>query len=94
MLADILPRLQAGLTHKSFEGSLKFDCGKAGVIVLADGTATDIDQDTDCTLRLSEDNLAKLLTGKLNAMSAVMMGKIKISGNPAVAMKLADLLKA
>ena len=94
MLADILPKLQAGLEKRSFEGSLKFDCGDAGVIVLADGTATDVDQDTDCTLRLSEDNLVKLLTGKLNAMSAVMMGKIKISGNPAVAMKLADLLKA
>ena len=94
MLADILPKLQAGLESKSFEGSLKFDCGDAGVIVLADGTATDVDQDTDCTLRLSEDNLIKLLTGNLNAMSAVMLGKIKISGNPAVAMKLADLLKA
>ena len=94
MLADILINLQRGLENRSFDGSLKFDCGADGVIVLADGTATDVDQPTDCTLRLSPENLSKLLTGKLNAMSAVMMGKIKISGNPAVAMKLADLLKA
>lgn len=93
MISEILEKLREGLEDRSFEGSLKFDCGADGVIVLADGTATDVDQDTDCTLRLSTDNLAKLLTGKLNAMSAVMMGKIKISGNPAVAMKLADLLK-
>ncbi|MFY9209937.1 MAG: SCP2 sterol-binding domain-containing protein [Aestuariivita sp.] len=94
MLSEILPELQAGLENRPFEGSLKFDCGEAGVIVLADGTATDVDRDTDCTLTLSEENLVKLLTGKLNAMTAVMMGKIKISGNPAVAMRLADLLKA
>ena len=28
------------LETKSFTGSLKFDCGEAGVIVLADGTAS------------------------------------------------------
>lgn len=93
MLADILPKLQQALETRSFDGSLKFDCGEDGVIVLADGTATDQDQPTDCTLKLSEENLSKLLIGKLNPMTAVMLGKIKISGNPAVAMKLAELLK-
>ncbi len=94
MLNDLLPKLQQALETKSFEGSLKFDCGADGVIVLADGTATNIDRETDCNLKMSQDNVMKLLTGKLNPMTAVMMGKIKISGNPAVAMKLADLLKA
>ncbi|SMX26182.1 SCP-2 sterol transfer family protein [Pelagimonas phthalicica] len=93
MLQELLPRLQQGLENKSFDGSLKFDCGEDGVIVLADGTASDQDRDTDCTLRLSADNLMQLLAGKLNPMTAVMMGKIKISGNPKVAMSLADLLK-
>ncbi|MFY0620397.1 MAG: SCP2 sterol-binding domain-containing protein [Pelagimonas sp.] len=94
MLAEILAKLQEGLQTRTFEGSLKFDCGDEGVIVLADGNATDQDQDTDCTLALTADNLVKLLKGQLNPMTAVMMGKIKVSGNPAVAMKLADLLKA
>jgi len=93
MIKDILPRLQKALEAKPFEGSLKFDCDDAGVIVMADGTATDIDAETDCTLKMSEDNLMKLLAGKLNPLTALAMGKIKISGNPAVAMKLADLLK-
>lgn len=93
MLADILPRLQTALQTKPFEGSLKFDCGDDGVIVLAGGTATDVDQPTDCTLKLSQDNLVKLLKGKLNPMTALALGKIRISGNPAVAMKLSELLK-
>lgn len=93
MLQELLPRLQQGLENKSFDGSLKFDCGEDGVIVLADGTASDQDRETDCTLKLSADYLMQLLAGKLNPMTAVMMGKIKISGNPKVAMSLADLLK-
>ncbi|MCV2872538.1 SCP2 sterol-binding domain-containing protein [Defluviimonas sp. WL0050] len=86
--ADISKTLET----RSFIGSLKFDCGDAGVIVLADGTASTADRDTDCTLKISEENLVKLLTGKLNPMTGVMMGKLKVSGDLSVAMGLAKLL--
>lgn len=93
MLQDISDKISANLASKEFDGSLKFDCGEDGVIVLADNAATTQDQDTDCTIRITQDNLVKLLTGKLNPMSGVMTGKLKISGNMGVAMKLGELLK-
>ncbi|MGI3185863.1 SCP2 sterol-binding domain-containing protein [Nioella aestuarii] len=92
-LEEIADRINAGLADKPFEGSLKFDCGDDGVIVLADGGATTEDRDANCTLSLSQENLVKLLSGKLNPMTGLMMGKLKVSGNPAVAMKLSQLLK-
>ena len=92
MLEQVVERMQAELASKSFDGSLKFDCGDAGVVVLADGTATTVDQDTDCTIRITDENLIKLLTGKLNPMTGVMMGKLKVSGDMGVAMKLGKLL--
>lgn len=92
MLQEIADGIQKGLTGKSFDGSLKFDCGKDGVIVLAENTATTQDRDTDCTIRISREDLGKLLTGKLNPMTGVMMGKLKVSGNMGVAMKLGQLL--
>ncbi|CUI01330.1 SCP2 sterol-binding domain-containing protein [Leisingera aquaemixtae] len=91
-LEDIAAGIRDGLTGKTFDGSLKFDCGDEGVIVLSQGDATTLDRDTDCTLRLSADNLQKLLAGKLNPMTAVMMGKIKVSGDMGVAMKLSKLI--
>ena len=91
-LDEIAAHIKNGLTGKSFEGSLKFDCGEDGVIVLTDGDANTTDRNTDCTLRLSTENLVKLLSGKLNPMTAVMMGKIRISGDPSVAMKLSKLI--
>lgn len=91
-LADITARIAKALQTKPFEGSLKFDCGADGVIVLADGTADNEDRDTDCTLTISRDNLVKLLTGKLNPMTGMMSGKLKLAGNPAVAMRLAKLI--
>ncbi|WP_170342657.1 SCP2 sterol-binding domain-containing protein [Ruegeria arenilitoris] len=92
MLQEIAEGIQKGLVDKRFDGSLKFDCGADGVIVLADNTATTQDRETDCTIRISRDNLGKLLTGKLNPMTGVMMGKLKISGDMGVAMKLGQLL--
>ncbi|MEX0306531.1 MAG: SCP2 sterol-binding domain-containing protein [Ruegeria sp.] len=92
MLQDIADGIQKGLNGKNFDGSLKFDCGEDGVIVLADNTASTKDRETDCTIRISRENLTKLLTGKLNPMTGVALGKLKISGNMGVAMKLGQLL--
>lgn len=91
-LDDIAADIRKVLQTKSFSGSLKFDCGADGLIVLADGTASTEDRDTDCTLRLSQANLVSLLKGKLNPMMALATGKLKLSGNPTVAMGLAKLL--
>ncbi|GAB1478048.1 SCP2 sterol-binding domain-containing protein [Paracoccaceae bacterium] len=88
----IAANIRKALETKSFSGSLKFDCGEDGVIVLADGSASTVDRETDCTLRLSQDNLISLLKGKLNPMFAMATGKLKLSGNPAVALGLAKLL--
>ncbi|WP_171212119.1 SCP2 sterol-binding domain-containing protein [Ruegeria sp. HKCCA5426] len=92
MLQSIADDIQKNLVGKSFEGSLKFDCGDDGVIVLSDNQATTHDRETDCTIRISQKNLTKLLTGKLNPMTGVALGKLKISGNMGVAMKLGQLL--
>ncbi|WP_435260114.1 SCP2 sterol-binding domain-containing protein [Thioclava sp. FR2] len=92
MLDKIATDIRKVLETKSFSGSLKFDCGEDGVIVLADGTATTRDRETDCTLKLSTENLVSLLEGKLNPMVAMATGKLKLSGNPAIAMGLAKLL--
>lgn len=91
-LNEIAERIGRKLAANPFEGSLKFDCGAAGVIVLAEGGASTQDRATDCTLRLSEENLVKLLTGKLNPMMGLASGKVKLSGDPTVAMRLARLI--
>jgi putative sterol carrier protein len=91
-LQETAERISAGLKGRSFSGSMKFDCGEDGVIVLADGAASTLNRDTDCVLTLSRENLGKLLTGKLNPMTGVMMGKLKVSGDLGVAMRLSKLL--
>ena len=72
--------------------SLKFDCGADGVIVI-DGASSpnavdNTNRDTDCVIELGMDTLGQLISGELNAMNAFMTGKMKITGDMGVAMKL------
>lgn len=91
-LSEIADMIRGGVASSSFADSLKFDCGDAGVLVIADQAVSLQNRDTDVTLKMSVENVEKLIKGKLNPMTAVMTGKIKLSGNPAVAMKLKELL--
>ncbi len=92
MLEQIAAQMAEGLKERTFDGTLKFDCGDAGVVVLADNTATQEDRETDCTVSISEDNLVKLLAGDLKPTTALMLGKLKVSGDMGTAMKLGQLL--
>lgn len=92
MLEQITAQMAEGLKDRTFDGTLKFDCGDAGVVVLADNTATQVDRETDCTVSISEENLVKLLAGDLKPTTALMLGKLKVSGNMGTAMKLGQLL--
>ncbi|MES1909166.1 MAG: hypothetical protein MHM6MM_001956 [Cercozoa sp. M6MM] len=49
------------------------------------------DGDADCTIKISDSNLVKLVNGELDGMQAFMQGKIKLQGNMMLAQKLALL---
>ena len=76
--------------------TLKFDCGADGVLVL-DGrsvpnTVSNAPTETDCTIAITLENLAALLSGELDPATGFMMGKFRVSGDMSVAMKLQRLV--
>lgn len=72
--------------------TLKFDCGADGVIFL-DGksvpnSVSNDNRDADCTVGITIADLQDMLAGKLQPTTAFMTGKIKVSGDMGVAMRL------
>lgn len=72
--------------------SFKFAFPSGIIVVNGDGTVTNDNVDADCTIAATEDNFTAILNGDLNPMMAVMTGKVKISGDMSVAMKLTNLI--
>ncbi|XP_013918289.1 PREDICTED: non-specific lipid-transfer protein [Thamnophis sirtalis] len=52
---------------------------------------SDTDKKVDCTIVMSDDDLLSLMTGKINPQTAFFQGKLKITGNMGMAMKLQNL---
>ena len=48
-------------------------------------------QEADCTITISNDDFGKFLNKEMDSMGAFMSGKMKISGEMTVAMKLSSL---
>ncbi|OYQ33578.1 sterol carrier protein [Niveispirillum lacus] len=76
---------------------VKFDLG-GGDVLFIDGRATPPTVGRqgaapDTTLTISGDNLMKLADGKLAPTLAFMTGKLKVSGNMGIALKLANMLE-
>lgn len=72
--------------------TLKFDCGDEGCVYI-DGkstpnTVSNDNTDADCTIAITRENLAALISGDLEPATGFMMGKFKVAGDMSVALKL------
>lgn len=76
---------------------VRFDMGADGTIAVdAKNGAPCIADDSmeaDCTIRVSVENMEKLMAGTLNPMLAYTLGKLKIDGSMGIAMKVAARLE-
>ena len=89
---EIADKMRSRVASAGFEHSVKFDTGSNGVIVIDGATVSNTDAPTDCTVKLSLDDLDSLIAGDLNPTMAFMSGKIKVEGDMTVAMALSQVL--
>lgn len=99
MVSDVLEaRLESVLPALSRLGAVvKFDLGDDGTPILDARTppavlTAEVDTPPDCTIKITQDNLLKLLDGKLDPMLGYTLGKIRVAGSLGVAMKLMGAL--
>lgn len=78
---------------------VRFDLTDTGESVLLDATgptpeieAAGEDTEADTVLRLTTENLGRLIEGRLSPMLAFSTGRLRVEGSKGVALKLAGLL--
>tara|TARA_B110000014_G_C19865025_1_gene447969 strand:- start:17 stop:313 length:297 start_codon:yes stop_codon:yes gene_type:complete len=75
--------------------TLKLNFGGSQIIIDGTGdsnTVSSDDGDAACTVDITLDDFESMLSGSLNPMAAFMGGKMKVSGDMGVAMKLQNIL--
>lgn len=96
-----LQQITEGLREKvsadtGLAAKVKFDFGADGVVLLDASVMPHVvsndDGDADCTLKISMDDFIAMTQGDLDGATAFMMGKLKIDGDMALAMKLQGVL--
>jgi putative sterol carrier protein len=93
-LAEITERFRSAVGSDSGLGqSIKFDLMGAGVIHIDGGAVTNEDKPADLTMTVSQDDLEDLGQGRLDPMSAVMSGRLRLS-DMNLAMQLQPKLQA
>ena len=92
MLEELTSKIAGLAAAKGGVGnSIKFATDAGNILIAADGAVSNSDGDADCTIGVDASDLAALMSGDLNPMSAFMFGKLKVSGDMSVAMKLQSL---
>ena len=86
---DIRPKVG---TSSGLAVTLKFDCGADGVIYI-DGkstpnTVSNSSSEAECTVGITLENLNDMLVGDLDPTAGFMSGKLKVTGDMSVAMRL------
>ena len=89
---DIPQEMRDRVAASDFDNVMKFDCGDDGVLVINRKEVTREDMEADCTIKISAEDLADLLSGDLNPTSAFMGGKMQVEGDMSVAMKLGSIV--
>lgn len=97
MVSDIEDKMRETAPQlRSLNARVKFNFGEDGLLFV-DATQSPVailaeDREADCTIRISADNMRKMLAGKLDPMLAFTFGKLKVEGSKGIAMKLSALL--
>jgi putative sterol carrier protein len=81
---------------RGLTASYRFDVEGAGTwrVDVADGTVTVDESDgaADCVIKVPEELFLRIVRGQQSPMGAYFMGKIRVEGDTALAMRLKDLL--
>lgn len=91
-VAEIAESIKDRVAAGSFDSVVKFNCGDDGVLVVDNQTVSTQDQEADCTIGISLEDLQSIVAGELDPTGAFMQGKLQIEGDMSVAMKLGQVL--
>ena len=84
----------AGNINAKYKFAVAGDAGGTWIVDLTTdgGSVTAGDGEADCNIDIEADDLMAIISGELNGQMAFMTGKLKVTGDMMLAMKLGEIL--
>lgn len=83
-------------TRSGLDGTVKYDFGADGVIFVDNSTTpfsvSNESREADCVVSVSLEDYVAIVRGELDDNLAFVMGRLRITGNTAIAMSLPSVL--
>lgn len=95
-LSEVTESIRGKLGEDSdLDATVKLDLGETGVVYIdatqTPNTVSNEDKEADCVLQVSVEDLRAMSTGELSPTAAFMEGKLVVTGDMGIAMKLQSL---
>lgn len=91
IITDAVETMNRKIAGRSFDYKVRFELPGEGVFVVDESGARIADEPGDVTLKAKPKVFAAIADGSQNPASAVMLGKLKISGDMSLALKVGAL---
>ena len=91
---DLLHKLPFAINPQTTAGvdrTIQFNISQPAYVVIRNGACEVTEgsaENADLSLKMSDDDLVSLLTGKLDGMAAMMTGRLKLQGDMTLATQL------
>lgn len=96
-LIRLMPKAFKAEAAGNLKATIQYAIAQPMYAVIGDGSCEVHDgtaENPSVTIRISDDDLVRLLTGELDGMSAFMTGKLKLDGDMMLAQRLGSLFDA
>ncbi|MBM66685.1 MAG: SCP-2 sterol transfer family protein [Myxococcales bacterium] len=95
LVQRITPEWLASVEGSVFQFHITGEAGGSWIVDMrktSEWVSEGEDEAADCTIGLSEDDLVLIVDGQLNPNMAYMLGKLRITGNIGLSLKIPPLL--
>ena len=92
-LRDITEALRGALVGQAgLDKTLKLDLRGEGMVFIDGSEVSNDDRPADCIVSVSTEDLVALTQGRLDPMNALVRGRMRVTGDMSVAMRLQPIL--
>ena len=91
-LVELITQNAEGKDLSVLGGTVKLVVDDQTVFVTPEGDVSSSDEDADCTMTIDSETMLSIMNGETSGQAAFMTGKLKVTGDMSIALKVQSVI--